>query len=65
MTAHTWIEPVCAFYIGVALKGLSHSYDVAGSASRKYQRRLTEEIDSGEHRRLLLDQMERRESGDS
>jgi hypothetical protein len=34
VTAHTWIEPVCAFYIGVALKGLSHSYDVAGSASR-------------------------------
>jgi methylglyoxal synthase len=28
----------------------------------EYQRRLTEEIDSGEHRRLLLDQMERRES---
>jgi methylglyoxal synthase len=31
----------------------------------EYQRLLTEEIDSGEQRRLLLHQMERRESGDS
>jgi len=31
----------------------------------EYQRLLTEQIDSGEHRRLLLHQMERRESGDS
>jgi methylglyoxal synthase len=29
----------------------------------EYQRLLTEQIDSGEHRRLLLQQMERRESG--
>jgi methylglyoxal synthase len=31
----------------------------------EYQRILTEEIDSGEHRRLLLQQMDRRESDGS
>jgi methylglyoxal synthase len=30
----------------------------------EYQRLVTEQIDPGEHRRLLLQQMERRESGD-
>ncbi len=32
---------------------------------REYQRLLTEQIDSGQHRQLLLHQMERRESGGS